>query len=56
MKAEKYQTQEKNNQEITALKRAKWWTEGVLPEAISVMMEMKMDQQWGPPNQFYLYQ
>ena len=27
MKEEKYQTQEKNNQEITALKRAKWRTE-----------------------------
>lgn len=55
MKAEKYQTQEKNNLEIIALKRAKWRT-GVLSEAISMMMEMKMDQQRGPPNQFYLRQ
>lgn len=56
MKAEKYQTQEKNNLEIIALKRAKWRTEGALSEAISMMMEMKMDQQRGPPNQFYLRQ
>ena len=28
----------------------------VLSVAVSMMMEMKMDQQQGPPNQFYLYQ
>lgn len=56
MKARKYQT-EKNNLEIIALKREQnERTEGVLSETISMMMEMKMDQQRGPSQPVYLRQ